>query len=348
MFDSPVFLGFQAFLLDFFEIQKCFVECRTKFYSSTIFLWKGGSFHCKILFFEYFSDFQRHVRVRSAFMTNTKPSRGVMCHYSHNMGHECQNCGKLQNKNKRFQFVHYQKSVKSASTLVESSKSNTCFLSSSFTWVIDFGATDHMIGNSSLFTTFQSHPSTSTVTLAYGSKSCVLGSRTIHPTPLITLTSVLSLPQFSFNLIYVSKLTRTLVCSISFFPDHCLIQDLLMKWIIGRGHESKGLYILEIKVPKSVACFEIITPFELHCHLGYPSFSLLKKLYPQFSSLASLNCESCQYAKLHHVHLSPRVKKQASALFELVHSDVWGPCLVMSPTGFKYFVTFVNGFSCVI
>ena len=42
-----------------------------------------------------------------------------------------------------------------------------------------------------------------------------------------------------------------------------------------------------------------------------------------------------------------RVNKRASAPSELVHSDVWGPCPVMSPTGFKYFVTFVDDFSRV-
>ena len=47
------------------------------------------------------------------------------------------------------------------------------------------------------------------------------------------------------------------------------------------------------------------------------------------------------------MHLSLRVNKQASTPFELVHSDVWGPCPVMSPTGFKYFVTFVDDFSRV-
>ena len=151
-----------------------------------------------------------------------------------------------------------------------------------------------MTGNSSLFTTFQFHPSTSTSTLIDGSRSCVLRSWTIHLTPLITLTSVMSLPQFSFNLIYVSKLTRTCNCSISFFPDHCLIQDLSTKWIISRGHESGGLYILEAEVPKSVSCCGIVTPFELHSRLGHPFLCVLKKLYPQFSSLSSLNYESCQ------------------------------------------------------
>ena len=114
---------------------------------------------------------------------------------------------------------------------------------------------------------------------------------------------------------------------------------------MGRGRESGGLYILETEVPKSISCYGVLTPFELHCHLGYPYLSLLKKLYPQFSSLSSLNCESCQYDKLHRVHLSPRVHNRVSAPFELVHSDVWGPCLVVSPTGFRYFVTFVDDYS---
>ena len=50
-----------------------------------------------------------------------------MCHYFQNLGHVSWNCRKLQNKNRRFQYVHYQKSLKSASTsittLVESVKS---------------------------------------------------------------------------------------------------------------------------------------------------------------------------------------------------------------------------------
>ena len=47
------------------------------------------------------------------------------------------------------------------------------------------------------------------------------------------------------------------------------------------------------------------------------------------------------------MHLSPRVNKQSFAPFELVHYDVWGLFPVMSPTGFKYFVIFIDDFSCV-
>ena len=81
-------------------------------------------------------------------MTNKKLSRGVVSHYCYNPGHIRQNCRKLQNKNQRFKSVHYQKSLKSTSTfittLVESGKINTCFISSSSTWVIESGATDRM------------------------------------------------------------------------------------------------------------------------------------------------------------------------------------------------------------
>ena len=154
---------------------------------------------------------------------------------------------------------------------------------------------------------FQSHPSISIVTLEDGSTSCIFGSWTIHPTSLITLTSIMSLPQFSFNLISVSKLTHALNYSILFFPNYCLIQDLSTKRIIGRGRKSGVSTSLNQRCQRPLLVLDI--PFKLHCLLGHLSISLLKNLYPQFSSLSSLNYESCQYDKLHHVHLSPRVNK---------------------------------------
>ncbi|XP_071923252.1 uncharacterized protein [Coffea arabica] len=273
----------------------------------------------------------------------------VVCHYCHKSGHIKRDCKRLQYKNQRTQSAHiastndaiiheksvtistnefakfsqYQESLKSSSTpvtpITESGKPNTCIVSSFSKWVIDSGATDHMTGNSSLFSTFQPHTSASIVTLADGSKSRVLGSGSVNPTPLISLSSVLSLPELSFNLISMSKLIRALNCSTQFFPDYCLFQDFTTKQIIGKGHESGGLYILDTQIPKSIACSEI--------------------------SLSSLDYESCQFAKHHRVNLSPRVNKQADALFALVYSDVWGPNPITSKTGFKYFVALVDDHS---
>ena len=149
-------------------------------------------------------------------MVNKKPLGVVWC-YCHHLGHVRRDCRKLQIKNLRFQYAQgasrqsniafayeyarlcqYQELLKFVSNpstmLVGSGKPNACLISFSSIWIIDFGATDYMTVNSSLFTTFQSHPSTSTITLADGSTSCVLESRTIHATPQITLTFVLNLP----------------------------------------------------------------------------------------------------------------------------------------------------------
>ena len=107
----------------------------------------------------------------------------------------------------------------------------------------------------------------------------------------------------------MSRLIQTLNCNLSFFLGYCLFQDLLKKRVIGRGQESGGPYILDPKLLKHNACYGIASPHEVHCRLGHPSLSLLKKLFPQFSTMSSLNCESCQFAKLRRVHLSPRVNK---------------------------------------
>ena len=100
------------------------------------------------------------------------------------------------------------------------------------------------------------------------------------PTPSIPLTSVLSLPNFSFNLMYVSKLTRARKCYILFFPHFCLFQDLMTKQIIGKSREFRGLYILDPTVPRPITCSGVTTSFETYCRLGHLSLPLLKKLCP--------------------------------------------------------------------
>ena len=79
-------------------------------------------------------------------MTNKTPLGGVVCHYCHNPRHLRRDYKKMQNRDQRFHCAH--ESLKSASTpstmLAESSKPNTCLISSSSKWVINSRATDHM------------------------------------------------------------------------------------------------------------------------------------------------------------------------------------------------------------
>ena len=165
----------------------------------------------------------------------------IVCHYCHKPGHIKRDCRKLQYKkahsahiasscatsdkhvtisaDEYARLTQFQETVKQPSghvtAPVETGKPNACLVSSSPKWVIDSGATDHMTGNPSLLSNFQPHKSITPVTLADGSTSSVIGSGTTKPTSSLHLSSVLSLPQLSFNLISVSKLTRALNCCVS-------------------------------------------------------------------------------------------------------------------------------------
>ena len=110
-----------------------------------------------------------------------------------------------------------------------------------------------MTGNHKTFSTFRTHFAP-LVTVVDGFTYEIKGTGTMKPTSSITSSSVLNLPNLAFNLIFVSKLTKNLNCSVSFFPDHCVFQDLMMKRTFGKGHVSEGLYILDEWVPRPVAC----------------------------------------------------------------------------------------------
>lgn len=143
-----------------------------------------------------------------------------------------------------YEYSHFPVAV-----FAETSNSSKCLISSASKWVIDSGASDHMTGNPNVLSNFHTHASTSHVTIAVGSTLRVLGSANVNLAPSISLSSVLSLPKFSFNLLSVSKITRGLNCSVKFFflPNYCIFKSLSTKQIIGKGRESGGLYVLNPK-----------------------------------------------------------------------------------------------------
>ncbi|RVX15329.1 Retrovirus-related Pol polyprotein from transposon TNT 1-94 [Vitis vinifera] len=75
------------------------------------------------------------------------------------------------------------------------------------------------------------------------------------------------------------------------------------------------------------------------------TLSKFQKMVPHFSTLSSLPCESCQLGKHTRVSFPKRLNNRAKSPFELVHTDVWGPCRTASTLGFQYFVTFIDDYS---
>nr|XP_016510923.1 PREDICTED: uncharacterized protein LOC107828175 [Nicotiana tabacum] len=59
------------------------------------------------------------------------------------------------------------------------------------------------------------------------------------------ISNVLYIPEFKYNLLSISQLTKELQCMVAFFPDFCIFQDLYSGQVKGIGKEKHGLYILQ-------------------------------------------------------------------------------------------------------
>ena len=147
-------------------------------------------------------------------------------------------------------------------------------------WVIDLGVNDHMTGTSGLLSNLEQYSSLPNVTLANDSVTTVSSLGTANLNPNLSLSSVLYIPSFTFNLLSISKLTKLLNCVAIFLSTHCIFQDLKTRKIIG-GHETGGLYYLDWRGSSTLVASHLsISPLQHHCHLGHPSLKNLKSLVP--------------------------------------------------------------------
>jgi len=111
---------------------------------------------------------------------------------------------------------------------------------------------------------------------------------------------------------------------------------------IGSEHEQGGIYYLDDRVTPTGLVGGQFDPVLLrHWRLGHPSLQKIQSVIPVESSISSLGCEFCELGKHHRATFQSRVNSHSSSVFELVHSDVWGPNRMPSIKGFKYFLFFV-------
>jgi transposase InsO family protein len=229
-------------------------------------------------------------------------------------------------------------------------------------WILDTGATDHMVHSLSCFTSITSIIQ-ATVELPNGNLVPVTHIGTVKLSSSLILTDVLCVPSFHFNLISVSKLVHSSVCCLIFLSHYCFIQAFTPWRMIGLGKLHNGLYLLESPTVQSrftksfhssfhsainiVASVGNLTGTRLwHCRLGHPSHDRMQLLHNVVPDIQSINkdfnfCDVCPLTK--HKRLPfPNDGHKTSHIFHLIHCDIWGPYFLPNHDGFKYFLTIVD------
>jgi len=165
----------------------------------------------------------------------------------------------------------------------------------------------------------------------------------------LILTNVLYVPKLKCNLISVPQITDEGNCVIQFTDKLCMMQDRISRTLIGVSERKDGQYWYR-GVHKSTAHHVgIKSQLELwHIRMGHPSHKIVRML-PIISNTCKSEefnkvCEVCEKSKQTR-NSFPSSDHHVTAIFELIHCDLWGPYRTPSSCGAYYFLTIMDDYS---
>ncbi|XP_074299714.1 uncharacterized protein LOC141630869 [Silene latifolia] len=230
-------------------------------------------------------------------------------------------------------------------------------------WIVDTGASDHMTSRIDLLHNVRFLVRPVMVGLPDGTIKLVHKVGDIILTSAIQLKDVLVVPDFKRNLLSVSKLIQHTPMIVLFTSEYCAFQDLTKKRVLGLAKRQRYLYWFEpalknkaaqssIKdkgaltnkdfLSSSNACNKLCSFEVFHSTLGHSSYDQLKHVKPlSMDAITKFSAETCHLSKLYMLPFQ-RSTSYASALFDLVHLDLWGPYKTSTLLGAKYFLTVLD------
>ncbi|PWA72013.1 hypothetical protein CTI12_AA274590 [Artemisia annua] len=159
----------------------------------------------------------------------------------------------------------------------------------------------------------------------------------VHPNGTIAQVKQIGSFKFGNNLILKDVLV---------VPGY---HDLTQRFLMRTGSERGCLYFLDEgkRVNNSNIRSCIMPNCIWHNRLGHPSdqvLTVLKHKLKDLKSTSSEPCEICHKAKQTREPF-PLNDHKTKNMGDLVHLDVWGPYMVTSRYGFKYFLTVVDDYT---
>jgi hypothetical protein len=113
------------------------------------------------------------------------------------------------------------------------------------TWIVDSGASQHIIPDSTTFKSYKPLSGKKKIQTADDIFCSFAEIRNITCTSNIHLFSVLHVPNFTNNLMSVSQLVDDLNCIVFLSPSNVVVHELKTDKVIGIGKRNEDLYRLE-------------------------------------------------------------------------------------------------------
>lgn len=227
-------------------------------------------------------------------------------------------------------------------------------------WTIDSGCTCHMTNDHKFFAEYKSGVVVD-VTLADGTKtkSCGIGSGNVIGVNangqriVITLERVLYVPSLEGGLISVRKMAEK-GFKVVFNGSGCEIQDS-RNTVVAVGELVGCQYKLKTseKCMTVKGCHTDRCQHTWHRRFGHRDMNMLNVIASK--GLATgfeikdceerIVCECCIKGKLVRKPFPSLVERRSAQPLDLVHTDLCGPMENATPSGNKYFITFIDDYS---
>ncbi|RVX23720.1 Retrovirus-related Pol polyprotein from transposon TNT 1-94 [Vitis vinifera] len=224
------------------------------------------------------------------------------------------------------------------------------------TWLFDSACCNHMTPHSSLFSNLDPAPHPLNIHIADGS--------TMHGNSLgfvstsnLSVPGVFHVPDLSYNLCSVGQLAE-LGYRLIFYYSRCIVQDPRTRQELGTGPRVGRMFpvnnlhfppVALVSVAAAAAAVSSLPSLALwHSCLGHTPSSRVQQLVSRgllgSVSKDNFDCTSCQLGKQPALPFN-NSESISNSIFELIHSDVWGPSPVASIGGSRYFVVFIDDYS---
>jgi len=231
-------------------------------------------------------------------------------------------------------------------------------------WVIDSGASQHLCGNRTHFSTYKTISAEHEITIADGSKIQAVGLGDIEiatEAGCITLTGVWHVPDIGGSLLSVSRIVDA-GYTVEFGPVACYISKAGIQSRIGERygrlyHLTQGLptkpeeQTIEANLGLTTNQLGATTLGVWHqrlCHRSLDSTSV-KYISSKVQDMevtdsekpCSAICGICAIGR-QHKESQTKSREKADEILQVVHSDLCGPMQTVGIIGERYFITFVD------